>query len=145
MVRNMVDSKFQPFAVIIMELNRDVMFDSVRSVVWIEGASVYFNSIRSDVIGEPVSLPDYEINLNQPILEKKDGRYDIFIRKKVEGQTISYAITTNQSLLSDDIPNFRRMIWLLILFTVPLMALVIWIFYRFISKPISAMIEASKN
>ena len=145
MVRNMVDSKFQPFAVIIMELNRDVLFDSVRSVVWIEGASVYFNSIRSDVIGEPVSLPEYEINLNQPILEKKDGRYDIFIRKKVEGQTISYAITTNQSLLSDDIPNFQRMIWLLILFTVPLMALVIWIFYRFISKPISAMIEASQK
>ena len=100
---------------------------------------------RDNTLNELERYYQYEINLNQPILEKKDGRYDIFIRKKVEGQTISYAITTNQSLLSDDIPNFQRMIWLLILFTVPLMALVIWIFYRFISKPISAMIEASQK
>ncbi|MHC1773358.1 MAG: sensor histidine kinase [Flexilinea sp.] len=145
MIRNMVDSNFRPFAVIIMELNLDGLFDSLGSVVWLDNAAVYFETMPFVIIGENVPLPEEIFISGKAIYEKENNTYRVYERQRIEGQTISYAVETDSTLLMSEIPTFRKIILLLVFFAVPLLLFVVWIFYKFVSKPAQALMEASRE
>lgn len=145
MIRNMVDSNFRPFAVIIMELNLDNLFESLGSVVWLDNAAVYFETMPFVIVGEDIPLPGENFVFGKAIYEKENGIYRVYERQRIEGQTISYALETESTLLVSEIPTFRKIILLLILFAVPLLLFVVWIFYESVSKPAQALMEASRE
>ncbi len=143
LIRNMVDSSFEPFAVIVMQLNLAHLFENLSSVVWLDNATVFFEDQPVPIIGESFPLPKKDLPLGSVIYEKEQGIYRVFERQRIEGQFISYAVETDGSLLMSEIPTFRRTVFLLLLFAIPLLAFVIWIFYQYISKPALEMMTAA--
>lgn len=59
MVRNIVDRDFNPYAVIIMECNKEELFQGIRSIVWLKEAS-----IRIDGLPFMVVKPVESVTLN---------------------------------------------------------------------------------
>jgi sensor histidine kinase YesM/uncharacterized protein YjdB len=50
MVRNIVDRDFNPYAVIVMECNKEELFQGIRSIVWLKEASLRIDGIPFAVV-----------------------------------------------------------------------------------------------
>lgn len=146
LMRNLVDSTFTPYAVLVMELNQDNIFESPRSVVWLENATVYFEDMPVLVRGEAaVPIPDGQIGKDTAVIERQDNHFHVFETKIVEGQNISFAFTAQENLLSTEMPRFKNLLVLIALLTIPLIGLVGLLFYRWINKPVRTLVEAAQH
>ena len=57
LVRNLVTSDYNPYAIIVMEINKSNMFKSMDNVVWRENGAIFLD-------GDMVCEPDYENDIN---------------------------------------------------------------------------------
>ena len=57
MIRNLVDSKFHPFAILAIELNEESLMESLESVWGYENAAVYLDGTYSLSLGDNVDIP----------------------------------------------------------------------------------------
>jgi two-component system, sensor histidine kinase YesM len=146
MVRNLVDStEFRPYAVIVMQLNTAAVFENLTDVVWATKSTVWLN-------GTPVSLKGPEIDVKQQEIKfPYDG--DAFVRYKnnqsliygartMSSYTMSYAIDIDSTSLTKQFDGLRVFILFLGLLIIPLLAVVIFYFYKNVTRPISNMLKA---
>lgn len=147
MVRNIVNSAFHPFAVMIMELNVDNIFGSLESIwgycesdVFIDGLSmfhVYEKDPCKDLIMERImKKPDY---YNGP-----DGSY-VYKRMESGRHKIAYAITLDKTAITDETMMFRYLLILLAVFMAPLIIVVFAFFHQRVNIPIESLRMAYKE
>ena len=46
-MRNLLDANYRTYGVLVMELNTDTLFDSMRSVIWMTDATVWLGDAES--------------------------------------------------------------------------------------------------
>ena len=51
MMRNLLDANYRTYGVLVMELNTDTLFDSMRSVIWMTDATVWLGDAEYTVAG----------------------------------------------------------------------------------------------
>ncbi len=147
MVRNIVDSRFRPFAVLVMELNMEHMFGGLESVwgykemeVYIDGESL-FNHYPSD--------PGQDITgrriMDMPYFSH--GAEGSFVYKRMESgrHKMSYLVMLDSGAITGEMTIVRYLIILFVIFMIPLITVVFLFFHLRVNKPIGALRRACKE
>lgn len=147
MVRNIVDSTFQPFAVIVMELNTENMFGSLKSIwgysegdVFIDGESI-FHTYEEDPCAE---LIKERVMANPSYYNGENGSY-VYKRLESGRHRIAYAIALDRTAITDETVIVKYLLILLAVFMIPLIIVIFVFFHQSVNKPIRSLRMAYKE
>ena len=157
LVRNLVTSDYNPYAIIVMEINKLNMFKSMDNVVWRENGAIFLD-------GDMVCEPDYENDINNEkfkIYAENNKRnygevtetesnydsnnYSVNLYTRYNNQQFTYIVKLNQMEVLNESFTYVYIYALIILLTILLAALTFYYFYRNINKPISDLMEMSEK
>lgn len=135
-VRNIVDNTFEPYAVIVMDVDTDKIFGNLESVWGCQEYDVRING--NSVFGESMSL---ECN-NERATYREDGTQDyVCCKQKVEGQTIDYIIKMDSTIIYQDRRVLGYVIFIGLLFVLPLIGIMSWFLYHNITAPVQKLVD----
>lgn len=147
MVRNLVNSKYQPYAVIIMDLNKESVFSSMKSIWGYQDLDVYLDerslvqsgkkhSISAEFLEKALESTVYHID--------NDG--DWAYRMKKQGlHKMLYVVSLDSEAIIGELDGIRYFIFFMVLFMFPLIFLVIQFFYRKVTRPVNCLVAASRQ
>ena len=130
MVRNLLDNRFQPYALMVMGLEKSVLLQSLYSVNGILGIELSIDGVRIPLDAEPID--DRSIN---PVMTEYTA--------EVEGHSLAFTAQTMKVSIWSTMPALRYAILAIILLVLPLVLLIILLFHRNINHPIDVLIEAN--
>lgn len=134
LVRNLSDvSDFRPYAVLILQLNRETFFQNLTNIPYSQDVSVWLGDTPVTLKGTPVSQAD----MNQ--LGKSRNRNITFVSgsRQFDSCQLRYAVRLDSSMLTRTLAETRMLVLILALLTVPLLLMAIRFFYRNVTGPIS--------
>lgn len=134
MVRNILDSHFEPYATLVMLCNKDNLFQSFESIVpGVSEVELTIDGISMRLGGE-----------SEESLESENARaLQMEQAIQVEGHEFMFTARMTSLNMWDAIPMLRWTVLFVILLILPLLALAIYQFYRHITDPISVLVQAS--
>lgn len=157
LVRNLVTSDYNPYAIIVMEINKSNMFKSMDNVVWRENGVIFLD-------GDMVCEPDYENDINNEKFKiyaennkrnygevtETESNYDsnnytVNLYTRCNNQQFTYIVKLNRMEVLNESFTYVYIYVLIILLTILLAALTFYYFYRNINKPISDLMEMSEK
>ena len=157
LVRNLVTSDYNPYAIIVMEINKSNMFKSMDNVVWRENGAIFLD-------GDMVCEPDYENDINNEKFKiyadnnkrnygevtETESNYDsnnytVNLYTRCNNQQFTYIVKLNLMEVLNESFTYVYIYVLIILITILLAALTFYYFYRNINKPISDLMEMSEK
>lgn len=149
MVRNIMTSRFQPFAVLVMELNQDAMFKSLESISGYNGYEIYVDgrSIADTGTAEEKGL----YNLYQKEKDKNKKIYYRGIKSYAhdailfEGHKIEFFIALDSKAMLNEKKVITYMMMLFVISMIPLILLIIWFFHNEVNRPVRRLMEASEE
>ncbi len=140
MVRNIMDNNFQPFAVIVMACNETALFENIRSIVWVQNAAVDIDGVHCVVVGEDGAYTDGTDTVN---FDQSESIYTIRRSAVFSGHTIRLSAVSDAASLTDELPDFVRVLPLMAVFGALLFMLVLWAYYHFVAKPVGELVDAA--
>ncbi len=144
MLRNIVDERFTPFAAIVMEIDADVLFSGFKSIVWLEAASVQIGETSIPLVGEP-SAPESASQANGVYYAFEESAVALLSRSRLENDVLTCVMRVDSAPLTDRLSVLTNMILPMTLLVIPLLALFIWAFYRYVSRPVNQMVDAAER
>lgn len=149
LVRNLMTPSYHPYAVLAMELNKDVVFGSLDSSWGYMGSAVYVDGVfltedNGGVLeGTPGIGPElFEENNRNCRLVKRGKEYFAYAVRKPERHYIGYIIALDRQAVIDETYAVKYISVTLILFMVPLVIMVFHFFSRKVTRPIGSLIRA---
>lgn len=146
MVRNIVNGKFEPIAMIVMELDTEHMFGSLKSIWGYRSGQVYIDD-SSMLEGESENLMgDSTVRMmkNAKYFPKGD-RSCVYKRLEAGRHRIDYMVMLDPEALTEEILLVRSIIGLLFLFMIPLVIIVFVFFNRHVNRPVAALRKGCKE
>lgn len=147
LVRNIVDSAFRPYAVIVMELNMDNILESLQSVwgyengdIFVDGKSM-FNFVETDPFQE--KFPE-RIMEHSHYVSGDEGAY---VYKRVESNRHKFAffVKLDSGAIISEMETVKYIFLLMLAFIVPLFFVVFQFFHTHVNLPISRLRSANKE
>ena len=136
MLRNIVDSAFKPYAVIVMECDERALFAPLNNIVWLTSASVDINGISRVIAGDGVS---------QEAAQGADALYPIERTLRTSDYTLTLLARADGAQITNTLPSSMRFLIFVMLLAIPLMAFVVWAFYRFVTEPLARLVDAARH
>lgn len=146
MVRNIVNGKFEPIAMIVMELDTEHMFGSLKSIWGYRSGQVYIDD-SSMLEGEsenPMGDSAVRMMKNAKYFPKGD-RSCVYKRLEAGRHRIDYMVMLDPEALTEEILLVRSIIGLLFLFMIPLVIIVFVFFNRHVNRPVAALRKGCKE
>lgn len=140
MVRNIVDRNFRPYAVIVMQFNEETLFESIRSIVWLKDANISIDDISRNVVGEQGVKP---ADTDGVWYDSADGNYTIRTSSRLNGHTLKLNVVSDSARLLGELPDVRNTLPFIGLFAIPLLLLVLWAYYHYVSRPVDKLVDAA--
>lgn len=146
MIRNLMKRNFEPYAVLVMELNPEKVFESLKSVWAYKGMSIFY--------GDELLYSEGDTGIST--LPVGDGKNDVFMTvsdtedvvccsPKTDNGVFGYVISYDASLVNIERRSVSITFWVLIVFLIPLIILVLYFFHKKINIPIKSLTDASKQ
>ncbi|NLL77105.1 MAG: histidine kinase [Clostridiales bacterium] len=145
MIRNMMDSEYNPFAVIVMELDKDSIFGSLESTWGYTDSQVYVDGelLVADVGNEiKADKENFRTNSRTSRLIQKDGEYYTYTVRKPDIHYIGYVISLDKQLIIDETAAIKYVCAFFVIFMIPLTIIVFIFFHKKVTKPIEGLIGA---
>lgn len=148
MVRNLVDSKFRPYAVLALELDKNSIMRSLSSVWGYEEADIYLNgelllSLDNSVSQQYDEKIRKNLSANNLIFERKDAQTSyIYKRMKLYNGNLDIEIQLDNSVIYAEMQTIRYFFVMLVIFLLPLVYMIFTFFHRRVSKPVQRMVKA---
>lgn len=149
LVRNLMTPSYHPYAVLTMELNRDVVFGSLDSSWGYMGSAIYVDGVflTEDNGGVPEETPGigpelFGENNRECRLVKRGREYYAYAVRKPERHYIGYIIALDRQAVIDETYAVKYISVTLILFMAPLIVIVFHFFSKKVTKPIGSLIRA---
>lgn len=139
LLRNIVDSAFRPYAVIVMECNERALFAPLDNIVWLKDASVDFSGISRVIAGDGVPTETHDQAATA------DPLYPIERTLRTSDYTLSLYARADSTQITNELPSSMRLLILVVMMAIPLMAFVIWAFYRFVTEPLARLVDAAQH
>lgn len=146
LVRNIVDKDFTPLATIVMELNKNVIFQSLKGIGWYEDACVF---IDGECVyqgnGEALSLihdmkPEEK---KRSVYHEENGHAFVCRTKTLEGHEIRYAVQLNYEAIHYERNSMILLVILVLLFSVPLIGIIVWFLYSHVTNPVKRLVVSA--
>jgi len=143
MVRNMMDNSFVPYAVLVMQVDKDFLFRELSGIVWLTGATVSIDGASVDVYGEGAKPPAQGRTVNGMEYAEHGGPVSLRFQQRVEQHDIVYTLQVDSSPLLDKFSTMQQMLLPVILGVLPLLVFAMLSFYRHVSRPVSQLVDAA--
>lgn len=164
LVRNLMKPNFEPYAVLSLELNEKLVFESMESVWGYRSGAVYINGELLTVTGGQGKGAEFPESLEQ---ETKDGDL-LHIQKLLQGApedsiyyngeeawlvkqvkmrhyVLTYLVQLDRTELYAEMTTVRGIFILLIVFMIPLFFQIFLFFQRKVTKPLMELVKASQK
>ncbi len=151
MVRNLVNSKFVPYAVLSLELDKDSLMESYAGIWGYTDASMYWNGEPTDSKDNSTSHPlsDYTMQLfekeeDDTVYEHHQGVYSYAHRKiNIYNGTIIISVTLDNRVLHAEMITVQYVFLILIIFMIPLVVQIMRFFHKKVTVPLQELITAA--
>ncbi|MEG2660036.1 MAG: sensor histidine kinase [Oscillospiraceae bacterium] len=141
MVRNLLDAKLEPFAVIAMELNNDALFGALSSIAWAHDSTIWLSGTELPLLGTALEKPDFSA-ATQSITRNKNT-FTIARQSRRSGYTLEYsARMVPDSLRPQQLATVLTLAIILALFFM-LIGFVFSFFRRKVTCPIDVLTAAA--
>lgn len=144
MIRNLVDSKFHPFAILAIELNEESLMESLKSVWGYENAVVYLDGTYALSMegGDSLHYGEEQQNRlaeNDSFIEHASGRQNPYVYKRLKlyHSTLDCVVELDRSAIYAEIKTIRYVYGILAVFALPL----VFIIYNFLNKQVNRPVQ----
>lgn len=144
MIRNLVDSKFHPFAILAIELNEESLLESLKSVWGYENAAVYLDgtyalSMEGDDGLHYGEAQQKQLAENGSFIEHASGRQNPYVYKRLKlyHSTLDCVVELDRSAIYAEITTIRYVYGILAAFALPL----VFIIYNFLNKRVNRPVQ----
>ena len=134
LVRNLLDSRFEAYATVVMLCDEEYLFQSLDSV-WALGGQTL-------VIDETLAL-DRDLNLTVLSGEEEEPSSDLNFTGDVSGHTLRLEAEIQAFNVWRDMPGLRTAVLAASLLVLPLLAVMIYFFRRLVTRPMERLVDAS--
>lgn len=139
LVRNIVDGRFVPYAVIVMECVEEELFAPLNNIVWLTDASAELAGVSCLIAGNGV--PASEGDTVAYSAEEKAFLVQRTLR--TPDYTLRLSARSDGANLTEELSDFSGVMLLIVAFAVPMLAFVIWAFYRYVTRPLQSLMDAA--
>ena len=144
MIRNLVDSKFHPFAILAIELNEESLMESLKSVWGYANAVVYLDGTYALSMegGDSLHYGEEQQNRlaeNDSFIEHASGRQNPYVYKRLKlyHSTLDCVVELDRSAIYAEIKTIRYVYGILAVFALPL----VFIIYNFLNKRVNRPVQ----
>lgn len=148
MIRNLVDSKFHPFAILAIELNEESLLESLKSVWGYENAVVYLDGTYALSLEGGDSLRYGEEQQNQlaengSFIEHASSRQNPYVYKRLKlyHSTLDCVVELDRSAIYAEITTIRYVCGILAVFALPLVFIIYNFLNRWVNRPVQDLIK----
>lgn len=149
MVRNLVNSRFEPFAVLCIEVNTDSIFEALNSVWAADGYKVFADNYELINAGHYTDTDlidnqkDYtRVGLGAQYIYEDSEAY-VHKVVKVEDANIGVNICLNTQDIINEIVGVRSVYALFIIFVVLLIFMIFTFLYKLVNTPIGNLLQGA--
>lgn len=145
LVRNLVDSTYKPYAVTVLELNSNAIFESLNSIWGCVDYTIYMDGLQ--IVGgeedraDSFVIPDNAMKQSRYIHTKEES----YVYKVVkEGKyKFGYRVDLDTQAILDETAVVRFVSTIVVIFILPIIFMIFWFFHKKVTKPIQYLVEAS--
>ena len=142
MMRNIVNSSFETYAVLVMECDESTLYSALNNIVWLDEAQIRLDGLVQDV----TSVTDLTFREADGIwYDKKTGNYTIQTSEKTGGHDIALCVVSDSSQLVDELPNLVEALPYIGVLTIGLWFFVLWAYYYYVSHPMNKLTHAAEK
>ena len=147
LVRNLVNSSFVPYAILVMELKPEDMLESLNSIWGNENYEIYIDGI-------PIIRNGLEQRFNPEFIEQPtegsmyyNNRKEAYVYKVVqwEQQQIAYVVELNSRSIIDETVVLRYVFILALFFMILLIAVVFRFVHTKVTSPMEELIQGARE
>lgn len=146
MIRNIVDKTFSPFAVIVMELDKNSIFQSLKGIGWYEDACVYIDgacAYPGDGRAAALEVTKETLSNRRSVYAEENGSAYVGRCTRLEGHEIRYVVMLDYDAIRYERSSMISLFLVLLISTVPLVVLIFRFLYRNVSAPVKRLVEAA--
>ena len=146
MMRNLLDANYRTYGVLVMELNTDTLFDSMRSVIWMTDATVWLGDAEYTVAGSVRDAGELRGNIRAGGQggAPAQGSYAVWGSESVvPGCALEYIVYSDTAAMRAQLRSTALLLAALLAALLPLMGAVIAFLYRKVNRPIVTLSGAS--
>lgn len=152
MVRNLVTSKFVPYAVLALELDQDSLMKSYTGIWGYADAALYWNGeLLVPGIKEHEEHPEHRFSYIMDVLGKRDAVYEYkgggyshaYRRIKIYGGTMVLLVSLDNSVTYAEMAVMQYFFLILFLFMIPLVVQMMRFFHNKVTVPLGDLMAAA--
>ncbi len=145
MIRNLVDTSFRPYAMIVLELSATEMFSSLESVWGSQEHQVYLEGTPTMNTSFPQDRQLPAQNMSESIyVTEKDNNYSY--RKLTFGdQSLICAVQIDRKSVLNEVAMLQYVVIAIGIFLIPLIIMVFTFFNRKVSRPMRDLVKAAEE
>lgn len=151
MIRNIVNRDFVPLATIVMELDQQVIFQSLKGIGWYEDSCVFFDGecvypgSGKAVAAVPAAGSTRPQERSGSVYYDEKGRSFVSRVKMLEGHEIRYFVLLDHKAIHYERNSMMILVLLILLLTIPLAASIFRFLYRNVNGPVGRLVEAARE
>ncbi len=143
MVRNLVDSSFEPYAVLVMQIDKAILFRELTGIVWLTDATVSLDGASVTVVGTGADIPNTSELVNGIQYLEERGLVTLHLNQRLEQHDVSYRLLVDSSPLLSKLSTMQKLLLPISILVVPLFVIAILAFNRLVSRPVNRLVEAA--
>ncbi|MCM1123900.1 MAG: sensor histidine kinase, partial [Eubacterium sp.] len=150
MIRNLVNSKFQPYAVLALELNPSSLMESYAGIWGYKSAAAYWN-------GELLMTgqEEHARNLSGDIIKQLEAEEEVYVRggrrepiyayrrMDMYGGTMIVEVCIDKRITHAEMSTLEYLFIILVIFMIPLVVQMMRFFYIKVTRPLKQLVLAS--
>ena len=158
--RNLLDSRFQPYATVVLLSDKELLFQSLESVrqisettMWIDGSilldqegNLITQDNRTAANSENLQTQEDQAAAEEsPHTQETDPQPDSS-HLRFEGEASGHSFVLHASIAPfhfwKDIPQIQTAVIFVLLLVLPLLLIAVYLFHRHVTQPIETLVEA---
>ena len=148
LIRNLMNASYEPYAVILSEINKDVMFQGFESVWGYEDVELLSDGEvlleAKDVEAfEKFRKRELEPARSGSIYQKIGDEHWVYRQVKQDGHQVTAIVKLDAKTIVDGMDAVKYVFALLMIFMLPLIVLVLLFFERCVTKPVNKLVRAA--
>lgn len=140
MIRNVVNSSFQPYAILVMQCDKSYLFESVENLVWVQDAALSLDGTTIPILGSSPS--PYQDGL---VYDSDSGSYLLNHELVVENHQIRLLAAISGELLHQEWHTLILSMVLMVFVSGLLLLALIYFFYQNISRPVENLVGGMEH
>lgn len=145
MIRNLVKSNFEPYAVIVMEINTKSMFKSLKSIWGYQIGEIYMDGepLLNSNIDNILSKDELTTVTDESNYHNRDSKDVVYRVSKLDQHKLAFVIQLDSNMIIGELDMVKYIGVIVLIFMIPLVMMVIIFFNCKVTKPIKSLVEAA--